>query len=170
LCYADLRPAPPVPAPVPQAAGVAPVAPAAPAPVGGGAAYDPLDPLTTPLDVLPPLPPPPPAPVDPLTAPLAAVLGGPLAADPEAPATPTWPCTECGARSPIDAPACTTCGTPFGGRVARLDDARAVRQRRMLLALGAIGLFLVLLATFTFATTGEPPPKAPAPGTTVVVP
>jgi hypothetical protein len=132
-------------------------------PLSGG-----LDPLTAPIDTLPPLPAPPPRPVDPLTAPLAAVLASPVAADPDAPSTPTWPCGECGGRSPLDAPACTTCGTPFGGRIARIDDLKERRRRYMLLALGGVGFFLLLLAGLTFATT-KAPPKVPAPAPDVVV-
>lgn len=104
---------------------------------------------------------------DPLTAPLSALLAQPVAADPTAPSTATWPCVECDARSPIEAPACATCGTPFGGRIARLDDARALRQRRMVVVVGSVVAFLALLGAFTLATTGAPPKKTPA--TTVTV-
>lgn len=151
LCWTDLRPPPPVPAAAPvdpltapldtvhaPVATAAPVAPVAPAPVATV------------------------APVDPLTAPLAAVLGQPLAADPEAPSVPTWPCVECGGRSPLEAAACTTCGTPFGGRISRLDDAKALRQRRMVVGIGAAVAFLAVLAALTFAMTPEPPPQPPA--------
>ena len=161
LCWTDLRPKPaPVPAPA-----VAPAAPAAAVPAANAPA---LDPFTAPLESLPPLPPPPPPPVDPLTAPLSAVLSKPLAADPGAPAGPEWPCVECGGRSPIEAAACVTCGTPFGGRIARLDDAKAVRQRRMFVGIGVVVAFLVLLAALTMALTKPPPADGPAPGGPVV--
>jgi hypothetical protein len=104
--------------------------------------------------------------VDPLTAPLSAVLAQPVAADPTAPSTPTWPCVECDARSPIDAPACTTCGTPFGGRITRLEDARAVRQKRLILVIGVVVAFLAMLGAFTLATT-QAPPKKPGPVVTL---
>jgi hypothetical protein len=159
LCFADLRPPPPPP-PAPPVVAAAPVA-------GRAAGVAPgLDPFTAPLDLLPPLPPPPPAPVDPLTAPLNAVLSQPLTADPGAPA-PTWPCVECGERSPLDADACVVCLTPFGGRIARLDDAKALRQRRMFVGIGAVVAFLTLLAVFSMATTKSPPPQDPGPVVTV---
>lgn len=138
LCWTDLRPAA---APVVEVPVTVPAAPPAP-PVASV------------------------APVDPLTAPLSAVLGQPVAGDPSAPSTPTWPCVECNARSPIDAAACTTCGTPFGGRIARLDDARAVRQKRLILVVGVMVAFLALLGAFTLATT-KAPPKQPNPVVTL---
>jgi hypothetical protein len=153
LCWTDLRPPPPVPAAAPVDPLTAPLealtAPAAPA------AAPPAAPVTAPAAA-------PVAGVDPLTAPLAVLLAQPLAADPEAPSVPTWPCVECGGRSPLEAAACTTCGTPFGGRIARLDDAKAVRQRRMVIGIGVAAAFLALLAAITFATTPEPPPAPPA--------
>ena len=123
LCWADLRPQP---EPVPPAAPAAPVTVA----------------------------PPPAAPqyptVDPLTAPLATLVG-------DAPApTPTWPCVECGAANSFDLPACGTCTAPFGGRTARLPDAKETRRKVLLVALGAVGLLLLLLATYTFAATSTP--------------
>jgi len=155
LCFADLRPPPP-PAPVPAPVAPVPVRAAAPA----------VDPFTAPLDLLPPPPPPAPAPVDPLTAPLNAVLSQPLAADLGAPA-PTWPCVECGERSPLDANACVVCLTPFGGKITRLEDAKALRQRRMFVGIGAVVAFLALLAMFTMATTKSPPPQDSGPVVTV---
>jgi hypothetical protein len=139
LCWTDLRPKPappppppPPPAPAPVVAYAAPVAYAvAPAAVPTG------------------------APVDPLTAPLAAVLGQPLAADPNAP-RPTWPCVECGTANEIERSTCGTCTAPFGGRIARLDDARGQRRKILIVALSAVGLFLLLLGAITFASTPEP--------------
>jgi hypothetical protein len=100
--------------------------------------------------------------VDPLTAPLAQVLGEPLAADPDAPA-PTWPCVECGAANGLDLDSCGTCTAPFGGRIARLPDAKQARRKAMLIAVGAVTVFLMLLAAVTLALTHKPPPQAPVP-------
>jgi hypothetical protein len=92
--------------------------------------------------------------VDPLTAPLAAVLAQPLAADPGAPAAAAaWPCVECGARNALDLDACGVCATPFGGRIARVDDVRGTRRKTLMWALGAVGAFLALLGAITFALT-----------------
>ena len=134
LCWTDLRPKPappPPPAPAPEPVpAYAPATVAAAVPVAAPAAY-----------------------VDPLTAPLGALLGEPLAADPAAPSAVTWPCVECGNANAMDLNACSVCTTPFGGRIARLDDAKGERRRRFLLALGAMVAFLVLLALATFAMT-----------------
>src|SRR3954452_3485012 len=85
LCWTDLRaaaPPPPVPAPV-----VAPVpVPAAPV-----------------LAVV--------AAVDPLTAPLAAILGDPVVPVPDVPSTATWPCVQCGAANALDLDCCASCAT-----------------------------------------------------------
>lgn len=140
LCWTDLRPPPPAPEPVVPAAPAAPaitaeqiVAPAVAAlrSPGGGTTV-----------------------VDPLSAPLAVVLG-------EAPATEattaaeaaTWPCVECGARNALDADACSVCTAPFGGRINRLPDPKEHRRKVMLYALGAVGAFLMVLALLTFAFT-----------------
>jgi hypothetical protein len=165
LCYADLRPKPPAPPAVdPLTAPLDVLVAAAPAAAPEIAAAAPEVAVAAPAPVVPA------APVDPLTAPLSAVLAQPLAADPGAPSTVTWPCVDCGGRSPIEAAACTTCGTPFGGRITRLDDVRALRQRRMVIAVACLAAFLVLLGAFTLATTKEPPKGQPAPGPTIMVP
>lgn len=134
LCWTDLRPKPapppapvaPVRPPVPVAAAVAPVAVPAQGSAQGG--------------------------VDPLTAPLAVLLGAPLAADPGAPSA-TWPCVECGEPNALDLDACGVCTAPFGGRIARLGDVKAARRRFLLLSLGAMLAFLTVLAIVTFAFT-----------------
>jgi hypothetical protein len=142
LCWADLRPkaasaVPPAPTHTP-----APQAPAPPASPAGSTAV---------------------GLVDPLTAPLAQVLGEPLAADPDAPA-PTWPCVECGEPNGLDRDACGVCTAPFGGRIARLPDAKAARRKAMVIAIGAVVAFLMLLAVVTLAATGRPPKNnAPVP-------
>jgi hypothetical protein len=149
LCWTDLRPKPePPPAPAPP--------PPAPvqhsAPVAPGAVLAAPGPLAT---------------VDPLTAPLAAVLAGPLAADPDAP-LPTWPCVACGERNHIDLNACGTCGAPFGGHIARTADPKGTKRRMLVLSFAGVGLFLLLLAAITLM--GTKVPKTPAdngvPGTT----
>ena len=101
----------------------------------------------------------PPAGVDPLTAPLGAVLGDPAtvplpAQPPLDPAVvATWPCVECGEANALDLDACRVCTAPFGGRIARLHDVKGARRRYMLLSLGGVMLFLMMLAVFTFAGT-----------------
>ena len=129
LCWTDLRPAPPPPpAPEPAHQPVAVVASPAHAAISvGGPA------------------------VDPLTAPLPVVLGEAPAA-PAAP-TATWPCVECGAQNSLDLDRCGTCTAPFGGRISRLEDPKAERRKFMLYALGAVGVFLMMLALLTFAFT-----------------
>jgi hypothetical protein len=89
------------------------------------------------------------------------VLAEPLAADPDAPA-PTWPCVECGARNPLDLDRCATCTTPFGGKIRRTDDPKAVRRKVLFVSFAAVGTFLLLLAFVTMAST-KVPAKAPAP-------
>ncbi len=134
LCWTDLRPTPTPPPPPPP--------PPEPAPV-----------VAAPVLVAVP------AAVDPLTAPLAAVLGEPV---PTTTTNATWPCVQCGAANALDLDRCGTCTTPFGGRIARIDDARAQRRRVLLCALGAVGVFLLLLAAVTFTST-DAPPANPAP-------
>lgn len=134
LCWTDLRPAPAVPPPAPAAEAplVAVPAVAVAAPV----TYAPL--------------------VDPLSAPLAVVLGqAPVATPPVAPeaTTATWPCVQCGAANPIDLDTCAACTTPFGGRIRRLDDAKGQRRKVLLVGLGVVGAFLLLLGAVTFAAT-----------------
>ena len=147
LCWTDLRPKPAPPPPPVPAPVTAPVA----APVGAGyvpAAQTGAPGMAGPAQPAGLLT----APVDPLTAPLAAVLGQPLAADPGAPA-PTWPCVECGERNALDRDTCGVCTTPFGGRIHRLDDVKAARRRYMLMGLTAVVMFLMVLAALTFAGT-----------------
>jgi hypothetical protein len=141
LCWTDLRPKPaPPPAPVasarpaPVTAPVAPVAPVA-VPAQGGAQGG----------------------VDPLTAPLAVLLGEPLAADPGAPSAATWPCVECGEPNALDRETCGVCTAPFGGRISRLGDVKAARRRFMVISLGAMVAFLAVLAILTFAFTDSTP-------------
>jgi hypothetical protein len=145
LCWTDLRPKPePPPPPPPPPVQAAPPPPAAPP--------APVAPVAT---------------VDPLTAPLAAVLGGPLAADPDAP-SPTWPCVACGAKNHLDLSACGACGTPFGGHIARNADPKGTKRRMLVLSFAGVGVFLLLLAAITLM--GTKVPKTPAdngvPGTT----
>ena len=121
LCWTDLRPAP---APV---VGV-PAQPAAPA----------LHAVAAPS-------------VDPLSAPLAVLLGE--AAAPAPAAVVTWPCVQCGAANSMDLDTCATCTTPFGGRIKRLEDAKAQRRKVLMLGLGAVGAFLLLLGALTFVST-----------------
>lgn len=45
--------------------------------------------------------------------PATAAPPRPAAEAPVASAEPWWPCTVCGGRNPLEADACTTCGTPF---------------------------------------------------------
>lgn len=92
--------------------------------------------------------------VDPLTAPLATLVGE--TPPPVQAATPTWPCVECGAANSFDLLACATCTAPFGGRTARLPDAKETRRKVLLLGLGVVGLLLLMLATYTFAATPTP--------------
>jgi hypothetical protein len=99
---------------------------------------------------------------DPLTAPLAAVMGWPLAADPTAPSTATWPCVSCGGRTAIDLDVCSTCATPFGGWINRLEDVKAQRRKVLIISLGVVALFLTLLAAVTLVGT-KAPPRAPGP-------
>lgn len=145
LCWTDLRPKPAPPPPV-AAAPVAPVAaPAAPVAQVGL--------------------------VDPLTAPLPVLLGeAPAPVAVAALAAVSWPCVECGNANSIDLDTCSVCTAPFGGRIRRLHDPKAARRRSMLVSLGVVGLFLMLLAAVTFASTntssvdpgsggGEPAPE-----------
>ena len=83
LCYADLRPPPPEPP-----ADVRPESPAPPAPA-------------TPLPAAHARPAPD---LDPLTAPLEALLGLPA---------PTWPCATCGAANALTDSVCAACGAGF---------------------------------------------------------
>jgi hypothetical protein len=137
LCWTDLRPKP---APLPP-----PPAPAPSVPVAAYAAAVPA-----------------PAPVDPLTAPLHAVVGGVPAsfAAETAPAEPavtaTWPCVECGEANALDLASCRVCTAPFGGRVARLPDPKEARRKVLIVSLSAVAAFLVLLAGFTLASTKTP--------------
>lgn len=101
----------------------------------------------------PGVPMPPPPPVDPLTAPLGAVLGQPVVGDPNAPALATWPCVECGSHNAMHLDACHVCTAPFGGKIARLHDVKGTRRRYMLMMLGGMLLFLMLLSLLTFAGT-----------------
>lgn len=127
LCWTDLRPKPaPPPAPVPRPAVPAVAVPVA-VPASGG--------------------------VDPLTAPLAVLLGSPVAADPGAPSNVTWPCVECGEPNALDLDACAVCTAPFGGRISRLSDVKATRRRFLVLSLGAMVAFLAVLAILTFSFT-----------------
>jgi hypothetical protein len=134
LCWADLRPKP------------EPVAPQPAAPISAF-------PAVVPAATVPGAPPQAVATVDPLTAPLGALLGQPLAADPAAPSAATWPCVECGAANALDLDACGTCTAPFGGRVSRLPDPQAARRRVLMIGLGGVAVFLALLAALTFAST-----------------
>jgi hypothetical protein len=150
LCWTDLRPKPeppPPPAPVAPAA-VAPAPPVAPAAVAPAPPVAPAVTNGSPVST-----------VDPLTAPLAAVLAGPLAADPDAP-LPTWPCVACGDRNHIDLNACGTCGAPFGGHIARNADPKGTKRRMLVLSFAGVGLFLLLLAAITLM--GTKVPKTPA--------
>lgn len=134
LCWADLRPPPPEPPPAVPTQFVAVPVPAVA--VAAPATYAPS--------------------VDPLSAPLAVVLGqAPAVPSPAAPeaTTATWPCVQCGAANPIDLDTCATCTTPFGGRIRRLDDAKGQRRKVLLVGLGVVGAFLLLLGAVTFAAT-----------------
>ena len=132
LCWTDLRPKPePVPVPAPEPVVAAAVQ--TPVAVGAGPV------------------------VDPLTAPLGALLGQPLPGHAAAPGASvpvvTWPCVECDAKNAIDQNTCSVCTAPFGGRITRLDDPKGVRRRYMVIGLGAVCVFLMLLAAITFAAT-----------------
>ena len=141
LCWTDLRPAP---APVP------PPPPVAPPPLAPPVAMAPV--AAVPVATL-----------DPLTAPLPVLLGeAPAAAPVESGPVPTWPCVQCGARNAIELSQCATCTTPFGGRITRIEDAKAQRRKVLVWSLGAVVLFLMLLAGLTFATTGTSDGSQPA--------
>jgi hypothetical protein len=147
LCWTDLRPAP-VPPPVAVPSPVSPPVPAPGSPLGvaAPAAVAAVTPLVGgPLAL---------ATIDPLTAPLPVLLGEAPAPAGDGAAVPTWPCVQCGAANPLDLSRCGVCTTPFGGRITRIDDAKAQRRKVLLFSLGAVALFLMLLAALTFATTG----------------
>lgn len=107
LCFARLQPHAVTPAQAPEP----PVAALAPAPVPFVSAPAPLPAAPAPL---------PPAPV---LSPPAPVLAAPI--PPPAPATtalaeppsPTWPCSSCDERVPLEEMACPRCGTAFMGGV-----------------------------------------------------
>jgi hypothetical protein len=138
LCWTDLRPkpAPPPAPPVPV-----PAAPAAPG-VAPRAAV---------------------ATVDPLTAPLHALLDAPPAtqAADEAPRA-SWPCVECGAANALDLDACGTCTAPFGGRILRT-DLKETRRKVWIVSIAVVLTFLALLAGLTLAMTGDPVEPPPVP-------
>jgi hypothetical protein len=102
LCFARLQPASASePVPAPPAATVT----SAPGPVLAAA-----DPLTDPLVPAPVAPAPVvPAPVTPVAT--ATAVMEPLVA-------PTWPCTGCEARVPLEEMTCPSCGTGFMGGVS----------------------------------------------------
>lgn len=123
--------------------------------------------MTVPASTPAPVAPPAHALVDPLTAPLGALLGDPLAADPTAPPAVTWPCVECGNANAMDLNACSVCTTPFGGRVTRL-DVQVERRKRLMTALAVMGGFLLLLAIVTFAMTDTSGISEAPPGEVVI--
>jgi len=182
LCYADLR-APEQPVPPPATVASAPVVPGLAAEYGLPA----LDPLTAPLldVVLPRL-----VPVEraPAVAPTADLPGSAVAPDDAVAAgaaapEPTWPCTRCGATTPMSATACCGCGAGFldAERLASapvfvlplVGDVLAMsRARRCALAFGAVLALCVPLAVVTLLLThssAAPVPTAPA-GTTQMSP
>ena len=130
LCWADLRPPPPPP--------VAP-APVVSAPILAAPVSAPSGAVAT---------------ADPLTAPLAVVLGDAPAA--EAAEAATWPCVECGSANVLDADACSVCAAPFGGRIARLDDPKGERRKLMMYGLAFVGALLLIMGLLTFAMTKVP--------------
>lgn len=143
-CTAAMRPGAPwctlclTPARVPEP--VAPVAPVVP-----------LVPAMTPVR-------PPATSVDPLTAPLSQVLGGP------SPAPAGWPCTTCSAVNTLDATSCAACGAGFLAAVASEGDAAYllpivgdVRNlsagQRAALALGAATCVVLIVALLGVLST-----------------
>jgi DNA-directed RNA polymerase subunit RPC12/RpoP len=149
LCYADLRPPPPVvtserrdpdrQGSAPKHAGrharhAAQPGPAVPDPAPA------IDPLTAPLAVLE---------ADPYAA--AAGSSEPTAgAAPAGETAPTWPCLTCGSVVPISEPACPHCGEVFLA-AARRDDGSLRRlssngSKAAIMVGGSLGLMLVLLA------------------------
>jgi hypothetical protein len=106
--------------------------------------------------------------VDPLTAPLAVVVGD------ESPtlgaetvdetwqpggrvADLAWPCIRCGERNPMEAEACQSCAAPFGAGLATGAIKATERRRRNLRTAVIVGLALLLLAAITYFTTKRPP-------------